>query len=203
MELLCRFFGLLRYLRPRESRFKPAVEMYPDKVSGKTPEDMFPRMKGYLANNLSKCTGCGDCVRLCPIQALSLTAESNKDGSLHVKAFSIDLGKCFSCSLCVDNCPVGSITHTREYEIATATRGGMLVEEESHQVARSGATKNEDVRVQMVVSALTVLLAILVLIGAVRPLHRWPGPASCLVYWRLRWVPVWRSGFKCATPYFF
>ncbi|NUM87659.1 MAG: 4Fe-4S dicluster domain-containing protein [Bdellovibrionales bacterium] len=119
--------GLFRYLRRRSARFKPVVERYPDKISGKTPEDMFPRMKGYLSNDLMKCTGCGDCLALCPVRALQMEAVPRKDGSLSVEAFSIDLGKCFSCSICVDNCPVGSLAHTREYELVATSRSGMIV----------------------------------------------------------------------------
>ncbi len=125
--------GLFRYVRRGSARFKPVVERYPDKVSGKTPEDMFPRMRGYLSNDLGKCTGCGDCIALCPVKALQMDTQPRKDGSLHVESFAIDLGKCFSCSLCVENCPVGSIAHTRAYEIAAASRSGMVVRSDGNE----------------------------------------------------------------------
>lgn len=120
--------GELNYLLPRESQYKPVVECYPDKISGRTPADMFPRMRGFLVNDLSKCTGCGECIGLCAVNALSMETSSRVDGSLEVKTFKIDLGRCYGCSICVDVCPVGSITHTTEYEGAQRTREEMVTE---------------------------------------------------------------------------
>ena len=42
-----------------------------------------------------KCTGCGDCVEVCPLQAISL----NNDKAV------IDEDTCTECGVCVDECP--------------------------------------------------------------------------------------------------
>lgn len=42
-----------------------------------------------------KCTGCGDCVEVCPLEAISL----NNDKAI------IDEDACTECGLCVDECP--------------------------------------------------------------------------------------------------
>jgi len=42
-----------------------------------------------------KCTGCGDCVDACPLEAISL----NNDAAV------IDEETCTECGLCVDECP--------------------------------------------------------------------------------------------------
>jgi formate hydrogenlyase subunit 6/NADH:ubiquinone oxidoreductase subunit I len=118
--------GEIRYLIPRESRYKPAVERYPDRISGRTPEDMYPKMRGFLMNDLTKCTGCGECIELCSVRALSMETTAKADGSLQVNNFKIDLGRCYSCSICVDTCPVGSIQYTTEYEGAVGARDGMV-----------------------------------------------------------------------------
>jgi len=48
----------------------------------------------------AKCTGCGDCVEVCPLEAISLN-----DG----KAV-IDKDTCTECGLCVDECPNDAIS---------------------------------------------------------------------------------------------
>lgn len=117
-----------KYLVPKEGRYKSVVECYPDKISGRTPEDMFPKMRGFLVNDLSKCTGCGECIDLCAVKALKMETKARVDGSLEVNDFKIDLGLCYSCSICVDICPVGSIAYTSEYEGVESAREKLVLE---------------------------------------------------------------------------
>ena len=62
-----------------------------------------------------KCTGCGDCVKVCPVEAIKL-----KDG----KAV-IDAGECIECDACIDECPTEAIIYKKdrstEVEIPDAT----------------------------------------------------------------------------------
>jgi len=46
------------------------------------------------------CTGCGNCVDVCPAEAISLNDE---------KA-TVDESLCTECGVCVDECPVEAIT---------------------------------------------------------------------------------------------
>ena len=46
-----------------------------------------------------KCTGCGICVDICPVEAISL------DNGVAV----VDEGTCTACGLCVNECPNGAI----------------------------------------------------------------------------------------------
>ncbi|SHF19280.1 4Fe-4S dicluster domain-containing protein [Thermoanaerobacter uzonensis DSM 18761] len=48
----------------------------------------------------SACIGCGNCVRICPFNAIEL-----KDGVAY-----IDSNKCRDCGRCIDICPVGAIS---------------------------------------------------------------------------------------------
>ena len=50
--------------------------------------------------NKEKCIGCGTCVSVCPVGAISF----DKDG----KAV-IDKTKCIHCGACEASCPVGAI----------------------------------------------------------------------------------------------
>lgn len=46
-----------------------------------------------------KCTGCGQCVEICPVEAIELKKE---------KAV-IDEESCLECGACVDECPAAAI----------------------------------------------------------------------------------------------
>ena len=47
-----------------------------------------------------KCTGCGDCVDVCPLEAITV-----QDGLAVV-----DEDLCTECGLCTDECPNGAIS---------------------------------------------------------------------------------------------
>jgi ferredoxin len=53
--------------------------------------------------DLEKCTGCGECLDACSVEAISL---------IEGKA-AIDGDTCLSCGVCVQACPVGAITEAR------------------------------------------------------------------------------------------
>jgi NAD-dependent dihydropyrimidine dehydrogenase PreA subunit len=48
----------------------------------------------------AKCTGCGNCVEVCPVEAIALKDD---------KAV-IDADTCVDCGTCVDECPVEAIS---------------------------------------------------------------------------------------------
>lgn len=50
--------------------------------------------------DLEKCTGCGECLDACSVEAISLIED---------KAV-IDVDTCLSCGACVQACPAGAIT---------------------------------------------------------------------------------------------
>ena len=45
--------------------------------------------------DVARCTGCGTCVEMCPVEAIALV-----DGKARV-----DEGRCIGCGLCVTTCP--------------------------------------------------------------------------------------------------
>ena len=50
--------------------------------------------------NKEKCIGCGTCVAICPVGAISF----DKNGKAQ-----IDKGKCIHCGACQASCPVSAI----------------------------------------------------------------------------------------------
>jgi len=54
--------------------------------------------------NQDKCTGCGLCVKECPVNAIKLSQG---------KA-SIDMERCIRCGKCHDICPVEAVRHDSE-----------------------------------------------------------------------------------------
>ncbi len=51
-------------------------------------------------NNIKNCTGCGACLNICPVKAISM--KRNKEGFLYPM---IDENKCIKCGLCFNKCP--------------------------------------------------------------------------------------------------
>jgi ferredoxin len=66
----------------------------PSWVSG---DRMMERQKVWI--DVARCTGCGACVQVCPVGAMSLV-----DGKA-----SVDEEACTGCEACVDACPEGAI----------------------------------------------------------------------------------------------
>ena len=96
---------------------KEVTEEYPDPVSSRTEDDLPPRTRGLLFNDIDRCTGCGDCERICPVKCISLTVDPGPDVSKKwVSVFDVDFGKCMFCGLCTEICQPESLVHTKQYE---------------------------------------------------------------------------------------
>ena len=63
------------------------------------------------------CTGCGECVRACPVEAVSLVSRGPGRGDGESAAArllcSIDLGRCLGCGVCVGACSQGAVSMVR------------------------------------------------------------------------------------------
>jgi len=91
-----------------------------------------PKSRMRLFMKYEDCIGCGQCVRACPVNCISLKADKRAPGSapiwaadgtpikLDVKVFDIDMSLCCYCNLCTYPCPTSCIYMTPEFEFATA-----------------------------------------------------------------------------------
>ena len=51
--------------------------------------------------DLEKCTGCGTCAEVCPVEVFEIVEEKSK---------VVQPDECTECESCVDNCPDEAIT---------------------------------------------------------------------------------------------
>ena len=65
-----------------------------------------------VRKDLSACIGCGECVRVCPMDVMRLDVE-------HAKSVIAYVGQCQTCGQCWLHCPTESIVMQNE----TATFG--------------------------------------------------------------------------------
>ena len=91
-----------------------------------------PKSRMRLFMKYEDCIGCGQCVRACPVNCISLKAEKRPADAppiwaangqaikLHVAVFDIDMSLCCYCNLCTYPCPTECIYMTPEYEFASS-----------------------------------------------------------------------------------
>lgn len=58
--------------------------------------------------DIDKCTGCGKCVNICPVEAMTLVSANDPKKSKR-KIAKLDTDTCLGCGLCVRACPTDSI----------------------------------------------------------------------------------------------
>jgi formate hydrogenlyase subunit 6/NADH:ubiquinone oxidoreductase subunit I len=106
---------------------KEITEQYPDPVSSRTADDLPPRTRGLLTNDIERCTGCRECERVCPTRCIYVETEEIEEGSkTWISTFDIDHSKCIFCGLCVEVCLPQSLVHTRAFERAVEDPGQLV-----------------------------------------------------------------------------
>jgi NADH-quinone oxidoreductase subunit I len=93
--------------------------------------------RGFLHNDIKKCTSCTMCVKVCPIDCISLESVRGADKKLVLCSYDINIGRCMYCGLCVEVCPPKSLKHTSGYEMASVARGELIlrfIEEDAAEI---------------------------------------------------------------------
>ncbi len=71
----------------------------------------------------SKCNGCGKCVNVCPVEAMTLVSSNNPDRPKE-KVAKLDEEICLGCGVCVRACSTGSILlNSRPHKVITPLNG--------------------------------------------------------------------------------
>ncbi len=133
---------------------KEITEGYPDPVSSKTADDLPPRSRGLLFNDIDRCTGCKACEKICPSQCIQVVEEPGADPSkIWVSVFDIDFARCIFCGLCVEVCQPNSLIHTKQYEgaayqltdlVASFGRGQVTPEQRAKWAALRQQTEDNE-----------------------------------------------------------
>ena len=128
---------------------KEVTEQYPDPVSSRTADELPPKTRGILYNDIEHCTGCKDCTGVCPTNCINVENELGPDPSKNwVAVFNIDFAKCIFCGLCVEVCEPQSLLHTKQYEGAVYDVEDMVVRFGRGRVTDAQRDKWEAVRKQ-------------------------------------------------------
>jgi NADH-quinone oxidoreductase subunit I len=101
-----------------------------EEVTLQYPEERWEvpeRFRGFLFNDIKTCTSCTMCVKVCPIDCISLEAVRGADKKMVLCSYDINIARCMYCGLCVEVCPPKSLKHTGGYEMASLARGEQIL----------------------------------------------------------------------------
>lgn len=136
-------FTTVPYLFSFGDKVKEVTEQYPDPVSSRGEDDLPPRTRGLLYNDINKCTGCLECQNACPVQCINIEIEPQNDGGKKwVSIFNVDFGRCMFCGICAEVCEPCSLVHTKQFEgavyelsdLVTAFGRGKISEEQRERL---------------------------------------------------------------------
>lgn len=88
---------------------------------------VFERFRGFLHNDVNTCISCNMCVKVCPVDCISLEAVRGADKKMVLVSYDINIGRCMYCGLCVEVCPPKSLTHSAGFEKSMLTRDEMVL----------------------------------------------------------------------------
>lgn len=101
-----------------------------EEVTLQYPEERWEvpeRFRGFLHNDIKTCTACTMCVKVCPVDCISLESVRGADKKMVLASYDINIGRCMFCGLCVEVCPPKSLKHTGGYEMASVERGELIL----------------------------------------------------------------------------
>lgn len=72
------------------------------------------------------CVACGLCARICPTACLEMHVIPSEEGDRELGEFILRSGRCLFCGMCAQVCPVDAITMSKQYELSTQSRDGLI-----------------------------------------------------------------------------
>jgi NADH-quinone oxidoreductase subunit I len=101
-----------------------------EEVTLQYPEERWEvpeRYRGFLHNDINTCIVCNMCVKMCPMDCISLESVRGADKKPVLASYDINVGRCMFCGLCVEVCPPKSLKHTGGYEMASVERDELIL----------------------------------------------------------------------------
>ena len=118
-------FTVVRQLFRKPASNPFPVRYAPESISKKVQEKDFrinppvplpPAFRGRIAYDKNNCTGCRQCLNVCPAQAIEFLADEKK--------IKIYVSRCCFCAQCVDVCPVHTLAVSDEFLLANYDKNG-------------------------------------------------------------------------------
>ncbi|MCP4764149.1 MAG: molybdopterin-dependent oxidoreductase, partial [archaeon] len=85
-----------------------------DKLDAYSLRDDFPDYLYYIIVHIDeeRCIGCGNCIKICPHEAISFNYDNKKYifGDRKIQKAEINPLKCYNCATCLSECPVNAIS---------------------------------------------------------------------------------------------
>jgi NADH-quinone oxidoreductase subunit I len=86
-----------------------------------------PRLNVDPATGHTKCTACNLCALACPESLIVVSSERNEQTrKKELTSFTFDISRCMFCGLCAEACKFDALELTREFELATYSREGLI-----------------------------------------------------------------------------
>lgn len=120
---------MLHHFFNRNEIRKIDTEFYPDPVSSRNKDDFPARTRGMIFNEIEKCTGCKECIQVCPTKCIQLEAQPIPDSKkTWVTKFEVDFSNCIFCGKCVEICDPKSLTQTKEIQPAVYSPSDLMMD---------------------------------------------------------------------------
>lgn len=88
-----------------------------------------PRLNVNPETNETLCIACDLCALACPERLIVVGSERNPTTRRkELTTFTYDLSRCMFCGLCEDACPTDALELTQDFEMATYSREGVILD---------------------------------------------------------------------------
>ncbi len=115
-------------------RYQHPKEVYTEQYPQQRPQIAeryrgAPRLNVNPDTNETMCVACDLCALACPENLIVVSSERNPTTKRkELTGFTYDLSRCMFCGLCEDACPTDALELTQDFEIASYSRAGMILD---------------------------------------------------------------------------